>query len=83
VAKFTFENAFYAEAKRALEENLTLLDPERHKTAHNLTVALAYIVRQIGQIQKDVDLLHNKIQPILQELAEDSNWRDRHPKYED
>jgi len=83
VGKFTLENALYGEAKRALEENLNLLDPVQYKTLHNLTIALAYMVRQIGQLQKDVDLLHNKIQPILQELAEDSNWRDRLPKYED
>jgi hypothetical protein len=75
MGKVTFENVIYGDVQRALEENLDILDPEKHKSAHNMTVALAYIVRHLLKLQRDVDLLHNKLQPMLAE--------DRYPKYED
>ena len=75
MGKVTFENVIYGDVQRALEENLAILDPEQHKSAHNMTVALAYIVRHLLKLQRDVDLLHNKLQPMLAE--------DRYPKYED
>jgi hypothetical protein len=75
MVKFSIENVNSVEVRRALEENQALLTPEKHKVAHNINVVLAYIVRQLGQINGDVSLLHNKLQPILVELAEESNWR--------
>jgi hypothetical protein len=57
MGQFSVENAIYGEAKRALEENLSLLNPEKHKAARNMTIALTYIVRQLGKLRTDVDLL--------------------------
>jgi len=82
--KYAIENAHYSEAKRALEENLSLLDPQKHKTAHNLTVALAYILQTQSKLANDIELLHRKLQPILKYLEEENaDWRNRYPRYED
>ncbi len=83
MGKYSAENATLAQVRKELQETLNLLDPVTHKAAHAMTFALAYIVEQIGRLRTDVDLLHNKLQPILKELEEDSNWRDRNPKYEE
>jgi hypothetical protein len=75
MGKVIFDNVLYEDVQRALEENLDLLDPEKDKSAHNITLALAYIVRHLVKLQRDVDLLHNKLQPMLAE--------DRYPTYDD
>jgi hypothetical protein len=75
MGKVIFENVLYEDVQRALEENLDLLDPDKDKSSHNITLALAYIVRHLVKLQRDVDLLHNKLQPMLAE--------DRYPTYDD
>jgi hypothetical protein len=75
MGKVTFENVLYEHVQRALEDNLDFLNPEKHKSAYNMTLALAYIVRHLFKLQRDVDRLHNKLQPMLAE--------DRYPTYQD
>ncbi|VTZ25762.1 hypothetical protein MPC4_90101 [Methylocella tundrae] len=90
MARATIQTALQEDVKKALEENLNLLDPEKHKTARNMTVALIQLLYFQGEILKaqtkirdDVALLHNKLQPILKYLEEDnSDWRSRNPNYE-
>jgi hypothetical protein len=83
---FDIERAGLSDAKRALralEENLSLLDQPKYKCAHNMTIALAAIVRSQAKMQVDLDLLHKKLQPILKYLEEENtDWRNRNPKYE-
>jgi hypothetical protein len=55
----------------ALQENLGLLDPVKHKSARNMTFALIYICDGIESLSHDVGLLHAKLQPILKEIADD------------
>ena len=83
MGRFTVENVAYSAARKALQENIDLLDPVKYKALYNLNIALAYLLNSQSKLQTDLDLLHNKIQPILVELAEDSNWRDRNPKHGD
>lgn len=71
-------------AVAAIEENLSLLDPQAHKAARNLTIALGYILQQQARASSDMDLLHKKLQPILKFLEEDNHdWRDRFSRYQD
>jgi hypothetical protein len=59
------------QAMNALQENLGLLDPVKHKSARNMTFALIYICDGIESLSRDVGLLHSKLQPILREIADD------------
>ena len=77
----------YRDAVAAIEENLRLLDPQKHKTLHNLTIAIAVILKGQSRLWNDMDLLHNKMQPILKHLEEDNDWRsknyrNRNPNFE-
>jgi hypothetical protein len=58
----------------ALQENLGLLDPVKHKSARNMTFALIYICEGIESLSRDVGFLHNKLQPILKEIADDQEF---------
>jgi hypothetical protein len=58
----------------ALQENLDLLDPVKHKSARNMTFALIYICEGIERLSRDVALLHSKLQPILKEIADDQEF---------
>jgi hypothetical protein len=82
MTKVQIEDIRFTEARQAIQENLSLLDPVKHKTVYNMTITLGYLLQQQWKLQDDVGLLHNKLQPILVEIAEDSNWRDRYPKYD-
>lgn len=82
-SKYPTETITLYDAKKALEENLGLLDPATHKTVHNLTIALMGIARGLERLQNDHELLHNKLQPILKYLEEENgDWRSRYPKFE-
>lgn len=65
--------------RKALEENLTLLTPERYKTLHNLTLAHLCLLQEIVRIGDSVANLHNKIQPLLKYVEEDN--RDNRARY--
>jgi hypothetical protein len=81
---FDIESAGLGDAKRALEENLSLLDLIKHKSARNMTIALAAIVRSQAKMQNDIDLFHSKLQPILKYLEEENaDWRNRYSKYDE
>lgn len=78
MANLISDKVSHSEARKALEENLNLLDPEKHKAARNLTIALAYLFQSQNKLLEEVDLLHRKLQPILKHLEEDnSDWRSR------
>lgn len=59
------------DAEAALRDNLGVLDPEAHKAAHNLSVALMGICSELRSIRSDIDLLNAKVGPILRELSDD------------
>lgn len=83
MGQFTAENTSFKKAAEALQENLALLDPEKHKAARNMTVALVHILNSIQTVKADVGMLHNKLQPILKYLEEEnSDWRSRTPNYD-
>ena len=58
-------------AMNALQENLSLLDPVKHKAARNMNLALIHICEGMSQLSGDLGLLHAKLQPILKEIADD------------
>lgn len=61
------------QARKALRENQSLLDREKNKIAYNLNTALLAIVSRLEKIEQDVGYLHNKLQPILQEISSDAD----------
>lgn len=71
------------DAEKALEENLSLLDPAKHKSARLLTVALLGICGEIRSLKDDVGSLHNKLQPILKEMENERgfvrDWKNPQP----
>ena len=80
-------NLRYGDGVDAIEENLALLDPLKHKTLHNLTIAIGALLHEHYLLKESVELLHNKLQPILKSLDEDNdwrsgNWRNRNPNFE-
>lgn len=66
-------NANLSQAARRLEENLSLLDPATHRTAHNLSFALLAICRELDRVSRDVGANSNKLSAILQEAAENAD----------
>lgn len=65
------------EAKSALEENVRKhLNPKAHPILWNQNAALLGICDALDRLRDSVDLLHNKLQPILKELVEDQHdWQ--------
>ena len=60
------------QARDALLENAKILDPAKDQAIWNLNVAALYLVQSIAQIRDDVNLLHNKLQPILKQIADEA-----------
>jgi hypothetical protein len=58
-------------ATQALQENLSLLDPVKHKAARNMNLALLHICEGMERLSGDLNLLHEKLQPILKQIADD------------
>jgi len=74
----------YAEAERALQASLDLLDPNTQSNIRNLAVGLLGVCQNLEKLQYDVGLLHRKLQPILKHLEEENaDWRSRYPNYEE
>ena len=57
------------QAKQALQENSRLISADTHKVMWNLNVALLHICDALDRTRRDVELLHNKLQPIIKELS--------------
>lgn len=66
-------NANLSEAARRLEENISLLSPATHKTAHNLSFALLAICRELDRVSRDVGANSTKLAAILQDMADDAD----------
>jgi hypothetical protein len=65
-----------SEARRALQSNATLINSEKHKVAWNTNSALLNMCDALDRLERDVALLHSKLQPILKELIEDQHdWQ--------
>jgi hypothetical protein len=62
---------YLEDALKALRGNQRLLDPAKNNVAYNLSTALLYLCREVGRIEGSVDSLHNKLQPILKNIADD------------
>lgn len=60
-----------AQARKALEDNQRLLDPEKHKIARNTNEALLHMLQSLERMSGDLDRLHKRIDPILKAIAED------------
>ena len=59
------------QARKALEENRRLLDPEKHIVARNTNEALLHLLQGLERIQDDLSRLHNRLDPILKEISDD------------
>lgn len=57
-------------AEEALLDNAQKLDPTTDSALWNLNVAMLYLVDGLARIQDDVNILHNKIQPILKQISD-------------
>jgi hypothetical protein len=64
-------------AKQALEDNLRKhLTSDKHPILWNQNAALMGICDSLERLEKDMELLHRKLQPILKELVEDQHdWQ--------
>ncbi len=63
-----------ADAEAALHENaLHYLKPGAHPALWNLNVGLLGICQALRKINHDIDLLHNKIQPVLMQVADNQD----------
>lgn len=56
------------DAEFALKEIMGAVNPQKQPQIHNITIAMMGVVNALGVIQKDVGLLHNRLQPVLDEL---------------
>lgn len=61
------------DAKVVLQRNATLLNPKVHAIVWNTNAALLHMCDALQKIQRDVEFLHNKLQPILKELSDDQD----------
>jgi len=55
----------------ALQENLSLLDREKNKIAHNLNTALVIVCHALGNISAQVAQAQDMMRPILKEMGDD------------
>lgn len=69
-----------AQARKALEDNQRLLDPEKHKIARNTNEALLHMLQGLERMSGDLDRLHKRIDPILKAIAEDYQLADEYVK---
>lgn len=67
--EYAYVSIFHA--MKALQENLGLLDPVKHKAARNMNLALIHICEGMERLSGDLTLLHEKLQPILKQIADD------------
>ncbi len=73
-------NARLSEVRKLLDDNQQLLAQTKYTTARNTNEVLRYLVETISRVEVDLRLLHNKLQPVLKSLKDDSPeqiWRDR------
>jgi hypothetical protein len=57
--------------RQRLEEAIASLSPTEHRTLRILTEAILEIHKDTAAMRRDVELLHNKIQPVLKSLSEE------------
>ena len=63
-------------ATHALTETIHHLDPKEHSAARSMCIALVALCDSQKRVENDVELLHNKLQPILRSLSDDGDdWR--------
>jgi hypothetical protein len=66
------------EAKAALQENVKSLKPDTHPILHNQNIALLGICHSLENLERDVALLHSKLQPVLKAIGDDeAEWREQ------
>ncbi len=61
----------FHEAVSALEANIDQLTGGPHKIFRNMNVALLYLVQRQDRMDRELDLLHSRIGPILKMIADD------------
>lgn len=70
-------NSNLSKVKSLLDENDQLLARINAKAAQNTNEVLRYLVETLYRVETDLIQLHSKIQPILKDIEDDANWRDR------
>lgn len=67
-----FNDVSLFEAQNALQANIAIFKPDTHPILRNQNIALLGICHSLGKLERSLDLLHNKLQPILREMSEDT-----------
>ena len=69
-------NARLAEVRKALDENDHLLSEKiKSPVARNTNTAIRYLVETVARLEADMIQLHAKLQPVLKQIRDDSDWR--------
>jgi hypothetical protein len=66
------------QAEAALQKNIANFKPDTHPILHNQNIALMGICHSLSKIERDLEILHSKLQPVLNLIIDDQQyWQDQ------